>query len=389
MLETIDISQSLTKEEYVRDLIRHQVALHSLGFQVYTQQRPVVIVFEGWDAAGKGGAIKRVTEKLDPRGYVVHPIAAPKGEDRTHHYLWRFWRRLPERGQIAIFDRSWYGRVMVERIEGFCREEEWKRAYREINHFERQLVDFGTILVKFWIHISRAEQQRRFEGRQGTAYKAWKLTDEDWRNREKWDQYLQAVNDMLLKTSTLTAPWTVVEGNCKWYARVKVLKTLVDGLRQELDFDPLAEFPETRKGRKKRAQKKPRRTARTTQARRSDPSGTPMPMIDRFEYGTIVIEGTIHHSDVMILPDGRVEALRLAERSVLRAKDVSKIIKAKPEVIILGRGTAGNLRLGPEVESRLQQAGIELQSYRTHKAIETYRELRNQRKTAAVLHITA
>ena len=390
MLETIDISQSLTKQEYVRDLIRHQVALHSLGFQVYAQQRPVIIVFEGWDAAGKGGAIKRVTEKLDPRGYVVHPIAAPKGEDRTHHYLWRFWRRLPERGQIAIFDRSWYGRVMVERIEGFCMEEEWKRAYREINHFERQLVDFGTILFKFWIHISRAEQQRRFEGRQGTAYKAWKPTDEDWRNREKWDQYLQAVNDMLLKTSTLTAPWTVVEGNCKWYARVKVLKTLVDGLSQELDFDPFAELPETRKGGKKRAEKgKRRRTGKSRQAIRSDPSRTPMPMIDRFEYGTIVIEGTIHHSDVMILPDGRVKTLRLAEGSVLRAKDMSKVFKAKPEVTILGRGTAGNLRLGPELESRLQQAGIELQSYRTHKAIETYRELRNQRKTAAVLHITA
>ncbi|MCK4450622.1 MAG: hypothetical protein KAX26_08525, partial [Anaerolineae bacterium] len=176
MLETMDLSKSLTKEEYVRDLIRYQVAVHALGYQVYVQQRPVIIVYEGDDAGGKGGNIKRVTEKLDPRGYVVHPIAAPKGEDKTHHYLWRFWRRLPEKGQIAIFDRSWYGRVMVERIEGFCTEEEWKRAYREINHFERQLADFGTILFKFYIHISKDEQLRRFEAREQTAYKAWKLT---------------------------------------------------------------------------------------------------------------------------------------------------------------------------------------------------------------------
>ena len=238
MLEAVDLAKSLTKEAYVTDLIRYQVALNALGYQVYLQQRPVVIVYEGWDAGGKGGNIKRVTEQLDPRGYVVHPIAAPNGEDRTHHYLWRFWRRLPERGQIAIFDRSWYGRVMVERIEGFCTEEEWKRAYREINHFERQLVDFGTILFKFWIHISRDEQLRRFEARKQTTHKSWKLTEEDWRNRERWDQYGQAVDEMLLKTSTLTAPWTVVEGDCKWYARIKVLRTLVEGLSHELNYRP-------------------------------------------------------------------------------------------------------------------------------------------------------
>ncbi len=234
MLDTIDLNVRLTKEEYVRDLISYQVQLHTLGYQVYVQKRPVIIVYEGWDAAGKGGNIKRLTEKLDPRGYVVYPIAAPQGEDKTHHYLWRFWRRLPERGQIAIFDRSWYGRVMVERIEGFCTEEEWKRAYREINHFERQLVDFGTILIKFWLHISREEQLRRFEQREHTPYKAWKLTDEDWRNREKWDRYREAVEEMLLKTSTLTAPWTILEGNDKYWARVKALKTAVDVLKREL-----------------------------------------------------------------------------------------------------------------------------------------------------------
>jgi AMP-polyphosphate phosphotransferase len=238
MLNTIDLSLSLDQEEYTLSLIKHQVALFSLGYQIYVQQRPVVIIFEGWDAAGKGGVIRRVTEKIDPRGYVVYPIAAPQGDDKTHHYLWRFWRRLPEAGQIAIFDRSWYGRVMVERIEGFCTEAEWKRAYREINQFERQLVDFGTILFKFWIQISKDEQLRRFEARAEDKLRNWKLTEEDWRNREKWDLYEEAVNEMLLKTSTLTAPWTIVEGNSKPYARVKVLKTLVDKLSEELEYDP-------------------------------------------------------------------------------------------------------------------------------------------------------
>ena len=235
MLSTIDMDKSLDKETYKEELVRNQVALSQLGYQVYVQQRPVIIVFEGWDAAGKGGAIKRLIEKLDPRGYVVYPIAAPQGDDKTHHYLWRFWRRLPEKGQIALFDRSWYGRVMVERIEGFCTEADWKRAFREINQFERQLVDFGTILFKFWVNVTKEEQLRRFEERAADKLRAWKLTDEDWRNREKWGQYEEAVNDMLLKTSTLYAPWTVIEGNDKYYARVKVLRTLVDKLKKELD----------------------------------------------------------------------------------------------------------------------------------------------------------
>jgi polyphosphate kinase 2 (PPK2 family) len=240
MLSTIDLTKTLTKEEYIRDLIRYQLQLRALAYQLYVQKRPLVIVYEGWDAGGKGGNIKRITEKLDPRGYEVYPIAAPQGDDKTHHYLWRFWRRLkpPDEKQILIFDRSWYGRVMVERLEGFCTEEEWKRAYREINEFERQLVDFGSILAKFWIHISKEEQLRRFEARQEIPYKAWKLTDEDWRNRQKWDLYEEAINDMLLKTSTLTAPWTIVEGDCKWYARVKALRTLVEVLTQELDYRP-------------------------------------------------------------------------------------------------------------------------------------------------------
>jgi len=185
-LQTLDLSLSLDRQTYLESLVRYQLQLRELAFQLYAQKRTLVIVYEGWDAAGKGGNIKRVTEKLDPRGYEVMPIAAPQGEDKTHHYLWRFWRRLkaPDEKQILIFDRSWYGRVMVERIEGFCTEEEWKRAYREINQFERQLVDFGMILVKFWIHISQEEQLRRFQERQDIDYKQWKITDEDWRNRE-------------------------------------------------------------------------------------------------------------------------------------------------------------------------------------------------------------
>ncbi|UCD97717.1 MAG: hypothetical protein JSV42_12195 [Chloroflexota bacterium] len=256
MLDTIDLTLALDKETYQESLIKYQVALHVLGYQVYVQHRPVVMVFEGWDAGGKGGAIKRVTEKLDPRGYVVYSIAAPDGEDAIRHYMYRFWRRLPESGQIAIFDRSWYGRVMVERIEGFCSESDWKRAYREINQFERQLVDFGTILFKFWIHISKGEQLQRFESRADDPLRRWKLTEEDWRNREKWSEYAQAVDEMLLKTSTVTAPWTIVEGDDKYYARIKVLKTLVDKLSNELNYNPfedgLFKTATTGKGKKKK-----------------------------------------------------------------------------------------------------------------------------------------
>ncbi len=238
MLENVDLTLSMDKDTYQKEVIKNQVALSKLAFQVYLQKRPVVMVFEGWDAAGQGGVIKRITEKMDPRGYVVDPIAAPQGDDKTHHYLWRFWRRLPESGQVAIFDRSWYGRVMVERIEGFCNEAEWSRAYREINQFERQLTDFGTILFKFWIHISKDEQLKRFQDRSADKLRSWKLTDEEWRNREKWDIYETAVNDMLVKTSTIHTPWIIVEGNSKYYARIKALRSLVEKLSDELKYDP-------------------------------------------------------------------------------------------------------------------------------------------------------
>ncbi len=252
MLETIDLSRRLEPDVYKRELVKYQLQLRELAYQLYVQKRTLVVVYEGWDAAGKGGNIKRVTERLDPRGYEVLPIAAPQGEDRTHHYLWRFWRRLvpPEEKQVLIFDRSWYGRVMVERIEGFCSEAAWRRAYREINEFERQLIDHGMFLVKFWIHISKDEQYRRFMERQNDPYRSWKLTDEDWRNRAKWEAYEEAVEEMLLKTSTVYAPWTIIEGNDKLYARVRTLQTLVEVLSRGLDYEPTP-IIEEKKGKKK------------------------------------------------------------------------------------------------------------------------------------------
>ncbi len=241
------------RDRYVMEVTRRQIQLRELSWQIYRKKRPVMVAFEGWDAAGKGGVIKRITEKMDPRGYAVFPISAPQGEDKSRHYLFRFWRRLPERGQIAIFDRTWYGRVLVERVEGFAGEQAWRRAYSEINSFERQLRDYGTILAKFWIHISPEEQLRRFEERRRIGYKSWKLTEEDWRNREKRQPYHEAVEEMLVKTSTRTAPWHLIEGNDKYWARVKTLTLLVETLSKELDCvpaDPLERLQARSKGRR-------------------------------------------------------------------------------------------------------------------------------------------
>lgn len=237
MLEKIDLDQRLSRADYDAELKPLQLRLLALEHELYERKRSMVLVFEGWDAAGKGGAIKRLTRRLDSRGYEVLPIGAPEGEDKTHHYLWRFWRRLkpPAEKQIQIFDRSWYGRVLVERVEEFASEEEWKRAFREINEFERLLVSSGMILNKFWMHVSPEEQLERFEQRKDDPVKSWKLTDEDWRNRQKRADYEAAVEDMLLRTSTLIAPWTVVEANDKYFARVKVLRTVVDSIEQELE----------------------------------------------------------------------------------------------------------------------------------------------------------
>ena len=194
----------------------------------------MVLAFEGWDAGGKGGAIKRLTEKMDPRGYEVIPTASPNDIEKAHHYLWRFWRAMPKDGHVAIFDRTWYGRVMVERIEGFCSTQEWKRAYKEINEMEAQLANSGAVIIKFWMQIDKDEQEKRFHERMDNPEKNWKITEEDWRNREKWDQYEVAVDEMLIRTSTACAPWIVVEGNCKYYARIKVLETFVEALEKRL-----------------------------------------------------------------------------------------------------------------------------------------------------------
>ena len=234
VLSGIDLSKSLTEEEYKTRLKKLQKRLAELHSELYRLRIPVVIGFEGWDAGGKGGAIKRLTSNLDPRGYRVNPTAAPNDIEKVHHYLWRFWNSVPKAGHIAIFDRTWYGRVMVERIEGFCSEAEWRRAYQEINEMESHMANAGAVVLKFWLHIDKDEQERRFRERQANPAKQWKITDEDWRNREKWDQYEEAVNEMLIRTSTTSAPWIVVEGNDKRYARVKVLQTVVDALEKKV-----------------------------------------------------------------------------------------------------------------------------------------------------------
>ena len=234
VLSGIDLSKSLTEEEYKTRLKKLQKRLAELHSELYRLRIPVVIGFEGWDAGGKGGAIKRLTSNLDPRGYRVNPTAAPNDIEKVHHYLWRFWNSVPKAGHIAIFDRTWYGRVMVERIEGFCSEAEWRRAYQEINEMESHMANAGAVVLKFWLHIDKDEQERRFKERQANPAKQWKITDEDWRNREKWDQYEEAVNEMLIRTSTTYAPWIVVEGNDKRYARVKVLQTAVDALEKKV-----------------------------------------------------------------------------------------------------------------------------------------------------------
>jgi polyphosphate kinase 2 (PPK2 family) len=226
MLERLNMKLRLDEKEYRKQLALVQDQLRDLHFQIYRAQIPVLCVFEGWDAAGKGGAIKRVAEALDPRGFTVETFAAPKGEERTHHYLWRFWTRMPRAGHLSIFDRSHYGRVLVERVEGFCSTPEWTRAYREINEFEAQQTAFGMVICKFWLHITPAEQLRRFKKRERDPYRAYKLTEEDWRNRAKWNEYSGAVEEMFERTSTSSAPWTVVEANDKFYARLKIARTL-------------------------------------------------------------------------------------------------------------------------------------------------------------------
>lgn len=234
VLSGIDLSLTMTDKAYKKELDDLQKRLSRLHSEIYRLRIPVVIGFEGWDAGGKGGAIRRLTSRLDPRGYQVNPTASPNDIEKVHHYLWRFWNRMPKAGHIAIFDRTWYGRVMVERIEGFCTEAEWKRAYQEINEMESHMANAGAVILKFWLHIDKEEQARRFKTRQEDPAKQWKITDEDWRNREKWDQYEEAVNEMLVRTSTTYAPWTIVEGNDKHFARIKVLRTVAEALEAKI-----------------------------------------------------------------------------------------------------------------------------------------------------------
>ncbi len=236
ILDTVDLSQSLTKKNYRKTLETYQGKLHRLAWEAYQKQRSTIIVFEGWDAAGKGGAIRRMTQAMDARLYRVNSIAAPTDEERAHHYLWRFWRQIPRAGRVIIYDRSWYGRVLVERIENFAKETEWQRAYLEINDFEEQLAQHGSIVIKFWLHISKDEQLRRFQEREKIPYKQHKITEEDWRNREKWDDYTIALNEMVTRTSTHFAPWTLIAGDDKRFARVQIIKTVCERLEAGLNI---------------------------------------------------------------------------------------------------------------------------------------------------------
>jgi polyphosphate kinase 2 (PPK2 family) len=237
-LDRIDQENPISQTEYRSNLKKYQLGLLNLQLRLKESGRSVIILIEGPDAAGKGGAIKRALEHLDPRLVRVYSTQKPTAEEYRHHYLWRFWNKLPTYGEIAVFDRSWYGRVLVERVERFATEEEWKRAYREINEMEKMLTDDGAILIKVYLHVSKAEQLRRFKQRQSDPYKHWKINGEDWRNRRKWKQHNEAAEAMFRKTSTKAAPWTVIPGDYKWYARIEFAKVVYSRVARE--------FPQTK-----------------------------------------------------------------------------------------------------------------------------------------------
>ena len=234
VLSQIDLGQKVDDDTYDERLQALQSRLAGHAARLQKEKRSALILFEGWDAAGKGGAIRRITQALDARRYQVVPIAAPSDEERAQHYLWRFWRHLPRDGRFTLYDRSWYGRVLVERVEGFASEAEWRRAYAEINEFEQQLHESGVILVKLWLHISKAEQLRRFKAREETAFKKYKISQDDYRNRSRWLAYERAVNDMVARTSSPDAPWHLVAANDKRHARLEVLDQVCDRLRSSL-----------------------------------------------------------------------------------------------------------------------------------------------------------
>lgn len=235
-LSEVDCTLSISsKSDYLAELKKWQLRMKQVQLAYYHQQKRALIVFEGWDAAGKGGAIRRITEKLDPRGFDVYPIGAPTAAEQGRHYFYRFVQKLPVPGTIAIFDRSYYGRVLVERVEKLAKKHEWKRAYQEINEWERTMIEDGLRIVKLFIHITPEEQLNRFEERLKHPLKRWKLTHEDIRNRDKWPKYEDAINDMFRKTSTSIAPWTIIPGNKKWYTRIQSLKTIVESLEHQID----------------------------------------------------------------------------------------------------------------------------------------------------------
>jgi polyphosphate:AMP phosphotransferase len=229
-----DLSLSLPRDEYQKKIDLCQDRIRDLQFVLYKRKVPLIILFEGWDAAGKGGTIMRLTRNMNPRGYEVVPVSRPNECERDYHYLWRFYRHFPKSGHVTIFDRSWYGRVLVERVEELCCEQEWQRAYQEINELEKDYLQQGGGLIKFWLEIDQDEQLKRFMAREADPRKEWKMTSEDWRNREKWDLYREAVDDMLTRTSTRDAPWTVVESNDKYYSRIKTLRTVISSIEDLL-----------------------------------------------------------------------------------------------------------------------------------------------------------
>lgn len=234
-LSLIKLDKTLSEDIYEQELKKQQKRLSKLHQRLYTHKLPVVICFEGWDAAGKGGTIRRIASALDPRGFEAVPIAAPAPYELNRHYLWRFWQHIPKTGHIVIFDRTWYGRVLVERVEELTEEKRWRAAYQEINEFENNLFESGVLVLKFWMQIDKDEQLRRFNDRMNTPEKRWKITDEDWRNRDKWDLYESAVNDMLQKTSTDFAPWHIIENNDKKYGRIRTLNILNDTIEMWIE----------------------------------------------------------------------------------------------------------------------------------------------------------
>ncbi len=267
VLSAMDLSLCLPEPDYKSELSRLQGRLSELARDPRFKKRSLVVAFEGADAAGKGGAIRRITAALDARQFQVIPVAAPTEEERAQPHLWRFWRHLPRQNHMTLFDRTWYGRVLVERVEGFCAPADWQRAYSEINDFEHELVQAGVIVVKFWLQISQEEQLRRFKEREQIAFKRFKITEEDWRNREKWDAYQQAICDMVERTSTGEVPWTLVESNDKNYARVKILQTLCDTLESAMEG----------RGGKNSAAKQTKRSHKSAARLAAKSSSTPAP----------------------------------------------------------------------------------------------------------------